>query len=216
MIRVWINGWVNNREAGDWRRHRAYYDATVMYLWTSCQCDKVVSTMALSFLVAANLSKFSHSDVIHYSDVIMSGMASQMPVSGLFTQPFVQAHIKENIEALHHCPLWGNSPVTSEFPHKWPVTRKMLRFDDVITWLFCHNGLNSCRFLASGYLIGPWPADFYLELFENYLLELDYWAQVGGLSSCLLLPSTQSSGFIQCQISTRALGALVELVTLVD
>ena len=26
----------------------------------------------------------------------------------------------------------GNSPVTTEFPHKWPVTRKMFTFDDSI------------------------------------------------------------------------------------
>ena len=26
----------------------------------------------------------------------------------------------------------GSSPVTGEFPHKWPVTRKMFPFDDVI------------------------------------------------------------------------------------
>ena len=26
----------------------------------------------------------------------------------------------------------GNSPVSGEFPHKWPVTRKMFPFDDVI------------------------------------------------------------------------------------
>ena len=26
-----INGWLNNRETGDLRRHRAHYDATVMY-----------------------------------------------------------------------------------------------------------------------------------------------------------------------------------------
>ena len=26
----WINGWVNNREAGDLRRHRAHYDVFVM------------------------------------------------------------------------------------------------------------------------------------------------------------------------------------------
>ena len=26
----------------------------------------------------------------------------------------------------------GNSPVTGEFPHKWPVTRKMFSFDDII------------------------------------------------------------------------------------
>ena len=31
-ICVWINGWVNNREAGDLRRHRAHYDVMVMYL----------------------------------------------------------------------------------------------------------------------------------------------------------------------------------------
>ena len=30
LICVWINGWVNNREAGDLRRHRGHYDVTVM------------------------------------------------------------------------------------------------------------------------------------------------------------------------------------------
>ena len=30
LICAWINGWVNNREAGDLRRHLAHYDVTVM------------------------------------------------------------------------------------------------------------------------------------------------------------------------------------------
>ena len=30
LICAWINGWVNNSLAGDLRRHRAYYDVTVM------------------------------------------------------------------------------------------------------------------------------------------------------------------------------------------
>ena len=30
LICVWINGWVNNREAGDLRRNRAHYNVTVM------------------------------------------------------------------------------------------------------------------------------------------------------------------------------------------
>ena len=30
LICVWINGWVNNREAGDLRRHRGQYDVIVM------------------------------------------------------------------------------------------------------------------------------------------------------------------------------------------
>ena len=35
LIGAWINGWVNNREAGDLRRHRVHYDVTVMryFLW---------------------------------------------------------------------------------------------------------------------------------------------------------------------------------------
>ena len=32
LICAWINEWVNNREAGDLRRHRAHYDVNVMVL----------------------------------------------------------------------------------------------------------------------------------------------------------------------------------------
>ena len=35
-ICVWINGFVNSREAGDLRRYRAHYDVTVMYLLCVC------------------------------------------------------------------------------------------------------------------------------------------------------------------------------------
>ena len=31
LICAQIKGWVNNREAGDWRRHRAHHDVIVMY-----------------------------------------------------------------------------------------------------------------------------------------------------------------------------------------
>ena len=32
LLCAWINGWVNNREAGHFRRHRAHYDVTVLYM----------------------------------------------------------------------------------------------------------------------------------------------------------------------------------------
>ena len=32
LIYVWINDWVNNREAGDLRRYRVHYDVIVMRL----------------------------------------------------------------------------------------------------------------------------------------------------------------------------------------
>ena len=31
LICAWINGWINNSEAGDLRRHRAHYDVIVMW-----------------------------------------------------------------------------------------------------------------------------------------------------------------------------------------
>ena len=39
LICVWINGWVNNREAGDMRRYRAHYDVSVMWnVWAHQSC----------------------------------------------------------------------------------------------------------------------------------------------------------------------------------
>ena len=35
LICVWINGWVNNRGAGDLRRYRGHYDVNVMLYWDS-------------------------------------------------------------------------------------------------------------------------------------------------------------------------------------
>ena len=73
------------------------------------------------------------------------------PVSRLFTQPFIQAQIKENVIGPRHWPLcgeftshrfvWGihQSPVNS--PHKGPVTRKMFPFHDVIMAKCTHCGL---------------------------------------------------------------------------
>ena len=39
----------------------------------------------------------------------MSAMPLQILGVSLFVQPFFQAQIKENIKAMRHCPLWGES-----------------------------------------------------------------------------------------------------------
>ena len=42
LICVWINGWVNNREAGDLRRYRAHYDVIVMiYTYASPDLNRL-------------------------------------------------------------------------------------------------------------------------------------------------------------------------------
>ena len=56
--------------------------------------------------------------IVRYGDVIIGAMASQIISLKLFTQPFIQTQIKENIKApLRVTGLCvGNSPGTGEFP----------------------------------------------------------------------------------------------------
>ena len=51
LICAWIHGWVNNREVGDLRRHRAHYDTTVMngtmWLFTYTQIAKSLESTSI-------------------------------------------------------------------------------------------------------------------------------------------------------------------------
>ena len=46
LICVWINGWVNNREAGYLRRYHAHYDVAVMDTYESVKLVTLVQVMA--------------------------------------------------------------------------------------------------------------------------------------------------------------------------
>ena len=43
LIWVWINGWVNNDEAGDVIRRRAHYDVIIMNPNLTTECEAVQS-----------------------------------------------------------------------------------------------------------------------------------------------------------------------------
>ena len=49
LICVWINDWVNNREAGDLRRYRAHYDVIVMMI--NCLGATLFSTTQASWKI---------------------------------------------------------------------------------------------------------------------------------------------------------------------
>ena len=57
---------------------------------------------------------------------------SKLPASRLFTQPFIQAQIKENIKAPRHWPLCGEFTGIGEFPAQMASNSlKMFPFDGV-------------------------------------------------------------------------------------
>ena len=57
LICVWINGWVNNREAGDWRRYRAHYDVSVMIRYHCQLFSFVFERTHLPLSICLNLYK---------------------------------------------------------------------------------------------------------------------------------------------------------------
>ena len=81
----------------------------------------------------------------HYNDVIMGAIASQITsLTIVYSTVYSDADEKNNQSSASLAFVWGihRWPVNS--PHKWPVTRKMLPFDDVIVigTRFLHATLN--------------------------------------------------------------------------
>ena len=84
LISAWINGWVNNREAGDLRHHCAHYDVTVMLckfipqltmdVCTDPCCDKRLTyvserdpaILGWLFRNSVGITSFQHDDVIKW------------------------------------------------------------------------------------------------------------------------------------------------------
>ena len=76
----------------------------------------------------------------------MSARASTITDVTMFTQPFVQAQIKENIIAPRHWLCEGNSPVTDEFP-----AQRASNADNISIW-WRHHAL-FCNAAAPGYSV---------------------------------------------------------------
>ena len=72
---------------------------------------------------------------VHYSDVIMSQTASQIPsFTIVYSIVYSGTDQRKHQSSASLAFMWGNhrGPVNS--PHKWPVTRKIFPFDDVIMY----------------------------------------------------------------------------------
>ena len=58
LICAWTEGWVNNRDTGDLRHHRAYYDVTVMI--DHCQATTKHNNARTESIIFTMYSKWAH------------------------------------------------------------------------------------------------------------------------------------------------------------
>ena len=90
----------------------------------------------------------------HYGDVIMGTIASQITsLTIVYSTVYSDADQRKHQSSASLAFAWGihRGPVNS--PHKWPVTRKMFPFDDVIMFRIW---LKRIYFSTAGYQLSQW------------------------------------------------------------
>ena len=109
----------------------------VLDLITLCRCCRFILKQSTSCFPTISFTIISvhsaHSENIHYNEVIMSAMASLITsLTSVYStvHPGADQRKHQSPASLAFAQGIHRRPVNS--PHKWPVTRKMFPFGDVI------------------------------------------------------------------------------------
>ena len=103
LICAWTNGWANNRDASDFRRHGAHYDVTVMKLYyvMISHAQRLLAIHVPPFIRDQGCGiitypcwnfrlKMLYAGLKHYSDVKCTSWCLQSPVTLLFVQQLIR------------------------------------------------------------------------------------------------------------------------------
>ena len=100
-----------------------------------------ICKMGVSMVIATVTSIWQRNEVIpllHYNDVIMGAIASQITSRTIvFSGVYLYTNQRKHQSSASLAFVWGIQRGSVNSPHKWPVTRKMFLFDDVI--MICKN-----------------------------------------------------------------------------
>ena len=104
LICVWINGWVNNDDAGDLRRYLAHYDVTVMtqinlFVFYNCRYSHIGSKGRVSPILSTSLPNIRLANL-----ELCTSVASQT------CSPISHIQLRKKCAARKFDP-WGSQPV---------------------------------------------------------------------------------------------------------
>ena len=139
LICPWTNGWANNRDAGDLRRHQTHCDVIVMYFPDTSELlveDVHVPKSAMlgeenkGFYYLMSELPQERLCIANIDAAAAEWMFEETRAYAVYSGADQRKHQSSaSLAFVQGIQRW---PVNS--PHKWLVTRKMFPFDDVIMW----------------------------------------------------------------------------------
>ena len=98
-----------------------------------CRFDVIIRSVFCQMLL--NGTYWRHTRIIHYTDNIMSAMASQITSFTIaYRTVYLGVDQRKDQSSASLAFVWGIQPRPVNSPHKRPVTWKMCPFDDVIMY----------------------------------------------------------------------------------
>ena len=153
LICAWTNGWASNRDAGDLRRHRAYYDVTVM-LQFKMNVQSIVNDHVMLQLCrpTGNKSPTYRFTMYLYCEAIATlqcrhngrdGVSNCQPHDCLFNHLFRRRSKKTSkLRVSGLCA--GTSPMTGDFPAQKASNAENLMTSSWTDCLLNWHQLNHC------------------------------------------------------------------------
>ena len=157
LISVWINGWVNNREAGDLRRRRSHYDVIVMVLGR-CLVRHRPDAQVLWYVSPPTNTTNDTWMIIFYSTTNTKLRQTMRVVYDYLTDwPIVARYVKYNlVNTLVHMDLfnWNWIRMLTLFRH----LHLFFPNEIIYHFLFCHE-YETVTIKACGLRLFNWSTD---------------------------------------------------------
>ena len=118
-----------------------------------------------------------HFNTKHYGYVIMGAIASQLTsLTIVYSTVYSDADQRKHQSSASPAFVWGihRGPVNS--PHKWPATRKMFPFDDVINFFLIQDNkcFESWRTRGSSINLKPWGLNKVADIMQKAISNAFY------------------------------------------
>ena len=129
----------------------------------------------------------------HYDDVIMTMLASQITsLTVVYSIVCSGVNQRKHQSSASLAFVWEIHRGPVNFPHKWPVTRKMFPFDDVIMWL----GLYPMKYAHVCAVLGlVWPCNHFWDYYHFLLILFSVWCVLYDIKSSTRQYSSASRSF---------------------